>query len=82
MNGKILDDVLWHGARTLFLVVTPFVAGISLAALLTAVLQAATSVQEPATLYAIKVVTLVVLLYFFLPVASRSLVTLAEIAFR
>lgn len=81
MNVTVYDLVI-QGARALYLLITPFVIALTVAGILTSVLQAALTIQEGSLNYAVRLITLVVLLYVFLPTASQTLIGLAELAFR
>lgn len=76
MSNVTLYQVMLEALRTLFLMGVPVVIALSIAGTILGALQSATSVHEPALAYGAKLLTLVVLLYFFLPHVAESLLSL------
>jgi len=81
MATGIFYEVVSQALRVLFLVGAPVIIILSLAGTLIAALQSATTIQEPALGYAVRMIALVALLYFFFPAASQSVLDLARLAF-
>jgi type III secretory pathway component EscS len=82
MTNNDLYAITLQALRTLFLGTLPVIIGVGLAGTLTSALQSAMAIKDAATLYAVKLLALVGVLYFFMPSFISSVVTLAEMAFR
>jgi len=82
MLTQIQYEIISQTLEVLFLCALPVVAALTVSSLLVSALQTAMSVHEPAAGYAVRLVALVISLYYTLPAISRSLVTLAETAFK
>lgn len=76
-----LYDAMYFCMRSLFLIAVPLVISVSIAGILAAALQGATSIKDNASLYAVKLVALLITLYILLPSFTDSIVTLARLAF-
>lgn len=74
--------ILVEGLRTLFLLAVPILVVVSLAGTIISIFQSATNMPEPALGYAARILALVAVLYFMLPSFSRSLIELAQLAWR
>jgi type III secretory pathway component EscS len=74
--------IVLQGLKVLFLGTLPVIIGLAVVGTITAALQSAMSIQDAATTYAIKLLALMGILYFFLPGFLASVVTLAELAYR
>ena len=82
MSPSGVDSILIEGMRTAFLLIGPLVLAVALAGIITAVLQGVTLIHDPASAYAIRLIT-VVLVYFTLGGSFlESLRRLCELAFR
>lgn len=82
MTPGDIDNILIEGIRTAFLLIGPLVLAVALAGIITAVLQGMTLVHDPASAYAVRLIT-VVLVYFALGGSFiESLRRLCELAFR
>lgn len=81
MNAA-LHDLIIEALRAYFLLSVPLLVGLSISGMLASVLQAATSIQEEALQFSVKVMVLLAMAYFFFPAAGASMMRLAELAFR
>ena len=77
-----LQDFLLLGLRTLLILVLPVAAVVSIVGTLFSAIQAATTVQEPAAAYMVRLIAAVVTLYLCFPLFSQSFMTLIEAALR
>lgn len=77
-----VDEVLSEGIRTLFILGVPVVLVVSLAGTLSSVIQTVTSIQDPSISYAVRLIALVSLIYFFAPMIQQHIIILAEMAFK
>ena len=73
-------QVLNEGLRVLFLTGLPIVLAVMAAGLLSGLLMAAMSVQEPVISYTVKAIALVFALYLLLPLAFNLLSKLIVVA--
>lgn len=81
LHGE-LYTVLLEGLRALFLIVVPLTVAIALAGGLAGAVQTSTAITDVAIGYAMRLVAAVTVIYFFYPAFSRTIVALAERAFR
>ncbi len=73
-------QILQEAMRVLFIVGLPLVLVTAIAGTIAAALMAATTIHEPALDYAVRLVVVVVVLFFLTPLAVRSLLSLMEFA--
>ncbi len=73
-----LYNALNDGAGILFLILIPLLISTSVVGLLSSAIQSATTIKDQASLYGIKLITVVVVLYFVLPRLSESLLSLTQ----
>ncbi len=73
-----LQELLILALQTVLLLVVPPVVIVSLAGTLMGAIQAATTVQDVASAYAVRLLATVLTLYLFFPLFSRSFMTLLE----
>ena len=65
--------------RVLFLLAVPVVVAVAVAGTLISALQSATTMKDPASAYAVRLLALVATLYFLYPGFARSLTELVAI---
>lgn len=82
MNTAALYDLLLQGLRVLFILGIPSVAAMALAGLFISALQAATSINDPASRYGIRLLSFILVLYLMAGTISEQLSTLAASALR
>ena len=82
MVGGELYSILFEGFRTLFLIVVPMTVAVTLAGTLAGLLQTSTSIADVAIGYAFRLAAASIVLYLFFPAYSRSVMKLAELAFK
>ncbi|MCB0318040.1 MAG: flagellar biosynthetic protein FliQ [Bdellovibrionales bacterium] len=75
------QEILFQGIRTLFIVTLPILLVTSLAGLLASVFQTSTALHEPIISYVLKLLSVVLLLYFMLPQFIRTIISLTQSAF-
>jgi len=80
MFDAVTAELLVEALRILFLLAVPVVIVTALAGTIISALQSATTIDEPALSYAIRLLAVIILFYFMFPVFSRSLVILSELA--
>lgn len=81
MSAPELSDVLQEALRILFVAGLPIVIALALAGLFTSAIQAVTSTPDSATIYAGRLIALVVVLYLFLPGVSQMVLALCNMVF-
>ena len=74
-------EVTIEALRVLFLLGVPIVLAMAVLGTVAAALQTATTLHDAALTYAIRLITLAVLIYLLLPFAVTSLVNLTNLAF-
>ena len=74
--------VLVEGLRALFLIVLPLTVAVGIAGGLAGAVQTSTAISDVAIGYALRLLAAAVVLYMFFPLMTRSVVELAERAFR
>jgi len=74
-------DIVYLGLQALFLLAVPVVVAVSLAGTIAAVLQSATSIQDPALGYTARLLALLLVLYLVLPSTVDIIISLARTAF-
>lgn len=74
-------DLLLEALKVLFLLCLPVIVGLAIAGTLASVLQSVTGLNDPATLYALRLIALVMILYFFFSTMTESILNLARMAF-
>ena len=74
-------EITVEALRVLFLLGLPLVLAMALIGTIGAALQTATAIHDSALTYAIRLITLVVLIYLLLPTAVQSLLNLTKMAF-
>jgi len=77
-----IAEFLILALRTLFVLVVPLVVIASVAGTLVSAIQSATTVQDPATAYVVRMVAVVLALYLLFPLFSQSFLTLLNAALR
>lgn len=77
-----LEQVMIQGFRVLFMLSLPVLIVASLSGILVGALQAATSIRDPASAYAVRLLALIVVFYAFSSTIAQQLTNLAEMAFR
>ncbi len=75
-------EMMQEAFRILFVIGFPLVVLTAIAGTLMSALMAATTIQEPALGYAIRLAAVAVVLYYMMPYAVRSVTTLGEMALR
>ena len=75
-------EMLQEALRVLFLVGAPIVLITAAVGTIVSGLMAATTIQEQALSYAVRLAVVVLVLYMMMPLAARSLTTLGEMALR
>jgi type III secretory pathway component EscS len=78
----LLHSIFLQAFRSFFLIMLPILGALALTGLIFGALQASFAVQDPTSAYAVKVVALVAILYFFLPAFIGAVLRLAELAYR
>ena len=74
-------DLLVEALRVLFVVCLPVIVALALAGTLVSALQGVTGLNDSASAYALRLIVLVMVLYFFFSSMSESIVNLARMAF-
>ena len=82
MIGGELYSVMLEGFRALFLIVVPVTVAVTLAGALAGLMQASTSIADVAIGYALRLGAAAIVFYLFFPAFSRSVLKLAELAFK
>lgn len=82
MDSNLLYDVFIQGLRTLFVIGAPIVLALSIAGIVSSSLQAATSINDPASGYGIRLLALVVVLYLLSGMITEQLLALGQLAFK
>lgn len=82
MLSPEIQTLLFEALRTLYMILLPLVVAISLSGALISFLQSASTVQEQALSYAVRLLAFVLMLYLLLPMFSESLTLLARRAFQ
>jgi len=80
MLDPIHYDLILQAIKVLFLTCLPILAVLSVAGILSSILQVVTGIHDPALSYAVRVLALIALLYFLIPSLWQSIVSLAEMA--
>ena len=81
MGTEVASQVLEAGLRTLFVLGLPMVIAVAIAGGLFAIVQAATTVRDDAISYAVRLISLVVVLAMLYPVFRDAFLDLAVLAF-
>ena len=81
LHGE-LYTVLLEGLRALFLIVVPLTVAVALAGGLAGAVQTSTAITDVAIGYAMRLLAAMIVIYLFYPAFSRTIVGLAERAFR
>lgn len=74
--------ILMEGLKVLIMAGLPIVVVLALAGTLVSALQSATGISDPALGFGVRILSLVLVLYFMLPSVLRSLMTLTEMIYR
>ncbi|MCO6431227.1 MAG: flagellar biosynthetic protein FliQ [Deltaproteobacteria bacterium] len=77
-----VHDVLLQSLRALYIVGLPLLLIVTVSGLLASAIQAAFGFQEAAVGFAVKLISLIVVLYMIVPAAAESVVAVAQLAFR
>ena len=67
MIGAETTELIWQAVRILALIAFPMVAAVSVAGLLVGAFQAITSIQDPASGFAVRLAALFVVIYLLWP---------------
>ena len=81
MISGVEYDLAVEALRALFLLAVPVVIVAAVAGTIIGALQSATTIQDSALSYAVRLGAVVALLYFMLPAINRSIMSLATTAF-
>lgn len=81
MPDFVIYDLLFQAIRLLFLLALPMVAVVVLSAVVIGAVQSATSINDAAISYGVKLLALGVLLYVTLPNFTNSLLAFARYVF-
>lgn len=73
-------DLMLEALRTVFLICLPIVLGVALTGLLASALQSVTGTADPASLYALRLIVLVLIVYLLFSTMSDSIINLARMA--
>ena len=74
-------ELIYEAIRLLFLLGVPVVLATATIGLFVSTLQAATTIQDQSSSYTMKLIVLIALLYFGLPIAVRALSEFAQVCF-
>ena len=74
-------ELIYEAIRLLFLLGVPILLAIATVGLFVSSLQAATTIQDQSSSYAVKLIVLIALLYFGLPIAVQALSEFSQICF-
>ncbi len=74
-------DVILEAMKALFLMCLPIVLALALAGTLVSAFQSVTGLTDPASAYAVRLITLVLVLYFFFSAMSQTILNLAGMVF-
>ena len=74
-------ELIYEAIRLLFLLAVPVVLAMATIGLFVSSLQAATTIKDQSSSYTVKLIVLVALLYFGLPIAVQVLSEFAQICF-
>ncbi len=82
MIDSFTSEVAIEALRVLFLICLPLVAAMLISGSIVSVFQGATSIQEPAVGYAVRVSTLIAVFYLLYPTIEESLLRLSDLVYR
>ena len=80
MNNEIYDLIL-EGSKLLILMMLPIVVGGAISGILISFFQSIMSIQDPSTVYAFKLLSLVLVMYLMLPFFIRSTISFSNVCF-